>query len=94
MRQQNNLRRHWSRGRNRGTRRRKETTGPRMALRICSMLEGSPPMTNWPRLPPITKKQTTRHQVEQPAGRPQPTIYKCLKVAASEYVDKRAFVVN
>jgi len=44
--------------------------------------------------PPITKKQTTRRQVERPAGRPQPTKYKCTKAVDSEYVGTRAFVVH
>jgi len=42
----------------------------------------------------MTKKQTTRRQVERPAGRPQPTTYKCTKAADLEYVDTRAFVVH
>jgi len=44
--------------------------------------------------PPITKKQTTRPQVERPAGRPQPTKYKRTKAADPEYVDTAAFVVH
>jgi len=44
---------------------------------------------------PATKKQTTRRQVEQPAGRPQPIKYnKHAKATDSEYVDTRAFVVH
>jgi len=38
-------------------------------------MEGVAPVT-----PPITKKQTTRRQVERPTGRPQPTKHKRTKV--------------